>query len=109
MAEPIHIGAAADIPAGEAVVVPAETAGTKDDVAVFHTEDGGFYALDDTCSHGQASLAEGWLEADRVECPLHGSEFCLKTGEALTLPATQPAGVHGVEERDGQLYLVPGA
>lgn len=108
MAEPIHIGAAADIPEGEALVVPAATAGTTDDVAVFHTEDGEFYALDDTCSHGQASLAEGWLEKDRVECPLHGSEFCLRTGEALTLPATKPAGVHAVQERDGELYLTPG-
>ena len=56
-----------------------------------------------------ASLAEGWLEDDRVECPLHAAQFCLRTGEALCLPATKGVGVHRVEEREGQLYLVPGA
>ena len=47
MAEPIHIGAAADVPEGEAIVVPAATAGTRDDVAVFHTDAGEFHAIDD--------------------------------------------------------------
>ena len=109
MAEPIHIGAAADIPEGEAIVVPAAMAGTKDDVAVFHAEDGAFYAVDDTCTHEDASLAEGWVEGAQVECPLHSAQFCLKSGEALCLPATKPVGTHPVEERDGQLYLTPGA
>ena len=109
MAEPIHIGAAADVPEGEAIVVPAATAGTRDDVAVFHTDAGEFHAIDDTCTHEDASLAEGWLEDDRVECPLHAAQFCLRTGEALCLPATKGVGVHRVEEREGQLDLVPGA
>jgi len=109
MAEPIHIGAAADIPAGEARVILAETAGTSGDVAVFHTDDGDFHAIDDTCTHQDASLAEGWLEGTKVECPLHSAEFCLTTGEALCLPATQPVRVHGIQERDGELWLTPGA
>lgn len=108
MAEPIHIGAAADIPEGESRVIPAQTAGTRDDVAVFHAEDGAFYAIDDTCTHEDASLAEGWLEGTKVECPLHSAEFCLRSGEALCLPATKPVGTHAVEARDGQLYLTPG-
>ena len=44
-----------------------------------------------------------------MECPLHAAQFCLRTGEALCLPATKGVGVHRVEEREGQLYLVPGA
>ena len=103
MAEPIHIGAAADVPEGEAIVVPAATAGTRDDVAVFHTDAGEFHAIDDTCTHEDASLAEGCLDA------VHAAQFCLRTGEALCLPATKGVGVHRVEEREGQLYLVPGA
>ena len=109
MADPIHIGAAADIPEGEARVVSSEAAGTRDDVAVVHAEDGAFYAIDDTCTHEDASLAEGWVEGTELECPLHSARFCLKTGAALCLPATQPVGVHRVEERDGELYLTPGA
>ena len=38
--------------------------------ALFHTEDG-FLAVDDTCTHQDASLAGGWLEGCFVECPLH--------------------------------------
>ena len=109
MAEPIHIGAAADVPEGEAIVVPAATAGTRDDVAVFHTDAGEFHAIDRTGAHDAAAPAEGCHEDDRVECPLHAAQFCLRTGEALCLPATKGVGVHRVEEREGQLYLVPGA
>lgn len=31
-------------------------------IAVFHTDDGELYAIDDTCTHQDASLADGWLE-----------------------------------------------
>ena len=44
-------------------------------IAVFHTEDGEILAIDDTCSHQQASLADGWLEGCEIECPLHSSRF----------------------------------
>ena len=32
-----------------------------------------WFAIDDTCSHAEVSLAEGYLEADdkTIECPLH--------------------------------------
>lgn len=93
-----------EIADGEAVVVPAETTGWSDDIAVF-LSDGAFHALDDTCSHEQASLAEGWIEGCEVECPLHQSRFSLSTGEALCLPATNPVRVHHVEVHDGAVWL----
>ena len=45
------------------------------------------FAVDDTCSHSDASLAEGDVTDFKIECWLHGAEFDLRTGEALTLPA----------------------
>ncbi len=45
------------------------------------------FAVDDTCSHSDASLAEGDITDFKIECWLHGAEFDLRTGEALTLPA----------------------
>lgn len=71
-------------------------------VAVFNV-DGEFHALDDTCSHAEASLSEGELDIDActIECPLHGSTFDLCTGEPLTLPAVEPVRVHGVVVEDG--------
>ena len=48
------------------------------------------FAIGDTCSHSDASLAEGDITDFRIECWLHGAEFDLRTGEALTPPAVAP-------------------
>jgi 3-phenylpropionate/trans-cinnamate dioxygenase ferredoxin subunit len=45
------------------------------------------FAIADTCSHSEASLSEGETDGFKIECWLHGAEFDLRTGEALTLPA----------------------
>jgi len=45
------------------------------------------FAIDDTCTHSDASLSEGDITDFKIECWLHGAEFDLRTGEALTLPA----------------------
>ena len=49
---------------------------------------GEFFALDDVCSHAYASLADGYVEGDNVECPLHGACFDIRTGKVKTAPAT---------------------
>ncbi|MBN2288735.1 MAG: non-heme iron oxygenase ferredoxin subunit [Candidatus Glassbacteria bacterium] len=48
---------------------------------------GDIYAVDETCTHEEASLAGGFLEGTTIECPRHGAVFDLKSGHALTLPA----------------------
>lgn len=53
-------------------------------------------------------LAEGWIEGEEVECPLHSSSFSLRTGKVTCLPATVDARTHKVEVRDGQIVLFPG-
>jgi 3-phenylpropionate/trans-cinnamate dioxygenase ferredoxin subunit len=100
----VRLGACEDLPDGEAMVVPAELTGAGTAIAVFNSDDE-FYALDDICSHGAASLSEGWIEDGRVECPLHGSMFCLRSGAAVTLPATAAVRTHRVEVVDGDLWL----
>jgi len=45
------------------------------------------FAMDDTCTHSEASLSEGDVTDFKIECWLHGAEFDLRTGEAITLPA----------------------
>ncbi|MEJ7652598.1 MAG: non-heme iron oxygenase ferredoxin subunit [Chloroflexia bacterium] len=59
-----------------------------EEVAVFNL-DGEYYALSDVCSHQYALLSDGEVYASEgtVECPLHGSEFDIRTGKALNLPA----------------------
>ena len=54
------------------------------------------FAVDDTCSHSDASLSEGDIYDFKIECWLHGAEFDLRTGEALTLPANIPLETYAV-------------
>lgn len=54
------------------------------------------FAIDDTCTHGQASLSEGEVTGFRIECWLHGAEFDLRTGEVMSLPATQAVKTYPV-------------
>lgn len=54
------------------------------------------FAIDDTCSHADASLSEGDVTDFKIECWLHGAEFDLRTGEALTPPAVAPVKTYAV-------------
>lgn len=56
------------------------------------------YAIDDTCSHADASLSEGEVDVDdlTIECPMHGSPFRVTDGVPVGLPATRPVRVHDV-------------
>jgi 3-phenylpropionate/trans-cinnamate dioxygenase ferredoxin subunit len=107
MSEAINIGTIDDIEEGEARVVPAEENGTDVDIAIFHAEDSNFYALDDTCTHETASLADGWIEGTEVECPVHSAKFCLKSGTVLCMPATLAARTHKVEVSGNDVLLYP--
>jgi 3-phenylpropionate/trans-cinnamate dioxygenase ferredoxin subunit len=71
-------------------------------VAVVRIDDD-VYAIGDVCSHANVSLSEGevWVDERELECPKHGSTFDLKTGEPVTLPATQPVPVYSVDVADG--------
>lgn len=70
-------------------------------VAIFNC-DGHLFAIDDTCTHEETSLADGEIvDACVVECPLHGAQFDLRTGKALCLPATIPVRTYEVIVEDG--------
>jgi len=49
-------------------------------IALFNV-DGSFYAVDNTCPHAGGPLGEGYLEGHVVECPWHGWQFNVQTGE----------------------------
>lgn len=72
-----------ELPAGQ--VFAGEVQGRT--VAVFNDE-GKLYALDDRCSHEQSRLSAGPVRAGQVFCPRHGARFCLRTGRALSPPAS---------------------
>src|SRR4029078_12069389 len=84
-----------DIEPGEALRLDGpETGGVP--VALFHTDDDEFFAVDDTYTHQDASLADGWLEGCEVECPLHASRFDLRTGAVDAPPAKLGGRTHEV-------------
>ena len=66
---------------------------------------GNIYACDDICSHAYASLSEGDMNGEEIECPLHGSAFNVVTGEVLTPPADENIRVFQVRI-DGEDVLV---
>jgi 3-phenylpropionate/trans-cinnamate dioxygenase ferredoxin subunit len=62
--------------------------------------EGRFCAVEDNCTHEDASLSTGVLTGDLVRCPLHGSRFNVCTGEVLEEPAelnlrTYPVRIEG--------------
>ena len=58
---------------------------------------GNWYCIDDVCTHDGGPLGEGPLDGDAIVCPRHGAKFSIKTGAALTMPATEPTAVHEVK------------
>jgi nitrite reductase/ring-hydroxylating ferredoxin subunit len=76
----------------------------REPIAVFNV-DGRFFAIDDTCTHGQASLCDGFIENGIVECPFHAATFDVRTGEVLTGPATCPVKTHAVVVEGDRVYV----
>jgi 3-phenylpropionate/trans-cinnamate dioxygenase ferredoxin subunit len=63
------------------------------------------FAVADTCTHSEASLSEGEINGQKIECWLHGAEFDLRTGEALTPPATEALETFAVH-REGDTVTI---
>lgn len=57
-------------------------------IAIFHHQ-GEWYALEDCCSHARIPIVDGPVKDGCVMCPWHYAEFDLKTGAALSGPATE--------------------
>jgi len=63
------------------------------------------FAVADMCTHSEASLSEGDISNYKIECWLHGAEFDLRTGEALTPPAVEKLETFEVR-RDGDTVTI---
>ena len=93
----VEVGPESDIQPGQSACVVVDDI----PIAIFNVN-GEYYAIGDTCTHEDFSLSEGEVFDDAtVECALHGSRFDLRTGEALSLPATGSAGSYQVWVEDG--------
>ena len=84
MGQLIKVAEADDVPPGTAKAVEAD--GRR--IAVFNSG-GGYYAIDDACTHRGGALSEGEIEGTVVTCPLHGAAFDVTTGNVLGPPASE--------------------
>jgi nitrite reductase/ring-hydroxylating ferredoxin subunit len=72
-------------------------------LAVYNIE-GKFYITDDECTHAAASLADGLLEGDVIECCMHMGSFRVPTGEVVQPPCEVPLRTYQVVVRDDGIY-----
>ncbi|HEV7956436.1 MAG: non-heme iron oxygenase ferredoxin subunit [Microbacteriaceae bacterium] len=101
----IKICSDADLEVGAAVRVVIDGL----PIALVRDSAGAVHAIGDTCTHGDISLSEGFVEDDTLECWAHGSKFSLITGKPITLPAYEPVPVYPVTIVDGEVYIDPTA
>jgi len=66
---------------------------------------GKIFATHDTCTHGQASLADGFIEGEEIECPLHQGKFHIATGKAVGIPCTEDIRTYAVKIENGAVLL----
>jgi len=100
-ADPVRVGRVEDFPLGRGrrVKLPGET------VAVFRLASG-WFALQDSCPHMGASLADGRIEDGAVVCHWHGWRFDLRSGQG-DMRRWACARVYGVRVEGGEVLLEP--
>ncbi len=80
----------------------------KTAIVIVKDSTGAVHAIGDTCTHGDISLAEGFVEDEDIECWAHGSKFSLVTGKPLNLPAYEPVPVFVVNvDAEGVVSIDP--
>ena len=106
MSEWIDVAPVADFKPGEALAVDVNDVM----VAVFNIN-GEFFALENLCSHdGSPLIIEGLdpadqIAGDRVTCPHHGAEFCIRNGAALSPPAYEDIAIFPVRIENGVVQV----
>ncbi len=96
----VPLAAVSDVPVGK--MYRAEHGGS---FYLLANVDGTVYAVDDMCTHEDASLFKGSLHGDCVKCPLHGSRFDLKNGAALDDPAEEALATYTVKIEGGDILV----
>ncbi len=100
MSEFIQVARVADIPDPGKVTVEVD-----DRLVVLVHVGGQIYCIDDVCTHDGGPLGDGSLCGYEISCPRHGAKFDVRTGAALTMPATEPTGVHEVKVEGDAIWV----
>ena len=102
MSEFVRVAKVADLADPSKMLVEVD-----DRLVVLFRVAGKFYALDDICTHDGGPLSEGALDTQQctIACPRHGAKFDIKSGAALTMPATQATEAHEVKVEGGDIFV----
>ena len=73
-------------------------------IAIYKVE-GQFYATDNVCPHAYALMTDGFVEGDKVECPLHGAIFHIPTGRCLAAPAESDLQTYPIRIDGDNIYI----
>jgi uncharacterized membrane protein/nitrite reductase/ring-hydroxylating ferredoxin subunit len=73
-------------------------------IVIARTEKG-YVAFDDHCTHKGGSLAGGSMICGTVQCPWHGSQFDVNTGNVKAGPAKEKINTYNITEANGKVYL----
>jgi naphthalene 1,2-dioxygenase system ferredoxin subunit len=92
--------AASDLPADD--VIGLVVAGR--DIALYTVADA-VYATDNTCTHGQARLCDGFLDGHEIECPLHQGKFDVRDGRPACDPVTQALRSYPVKIEGSRVFV----
>lgn len=95
-----HVAKLTEIPDPGRLVVEID-----DQLVVLLRVSGEVFAIDDVCTHDGGPLSEGELDDHTIACPRHGAKFDIRTGAALTMPATRPTKVHDVKVEGDDVFV----
>ena len=76
----------------------------KEEIALYNVE-GEYYATHGVCTHENVGLADGFIEGDLIECPLHSACFEIKTGKAVNPPAEVDLKTYPVKVEDNTIFV----
>jgi naphthalene 1,2-dioxygenase ferredoxin component len=96
----IKVAAAADVPEDGTLLV-----NLGEEPVCLYNVGGRIFATHDTCTHGQASLADGFIEGEEIECPLHQGKFHIPSGKAVAAPCTEGIRTYAVKIENGAVLL----
>jgi MocE subfamily Rieske [2Fe-2S] domain protein len=73
--------------------------------ALYKDADGGLFATDGICTHGNTHLAEGLVKGGLIECPKHNGRYKLADGSPARAPVCRGLCAYPVERREGRVWV----
>ena len=83
-------------------LITMDVAGSQ--VALYNTPEG-FFATQAMCTHEEESLDGGLVMEGVIECPRHQGRFCVRSGKALSAPATVDLKIYEVKVENNRIFV----